>query len=502
MLNPKYDQQVQSQIGQYSTVENMHNAAAAANWFNSRFLRPRMRQVSGTESVAEFYAVHIAEAVARTGLDVAVSLGAGYGSLEIDIINLARSRGLPAFHLKCFELSPVLVDRANRAIREQGLEDFVSAQVVDLNVDLPLAGNVAAFMAHHSLHHLVELERIFDQVNSYLPPEGAFITMDMIGRNGHMRWPETLGIIRELWPALPDRLKWDHQLSRFDRWFENWDCSIEGFEGIRSQDILPALLERFKFERFLAYGGLSEIFTDRSFGPNFDPNNPPDANFLSQIKALEDDLIRAEQVKPTQLIAVMRPLRSHDCPGEAICFEGLTPTKAVRSADRQDFGAPHLGNTSFVSPFPAPDEEPAIPMVACGAPIHFVPGGNGAALTRWGWAEPDPDFTWSVGLASALRFRAAEGAAGILLKFVDVRPPTTERRFLTLRLNDREVASIELDGIEAVREISAAFPDSLSPGDEALLEIELTRPLRPDVDDSVDRRPLGIGLISMSLAPA
>ncbi len=112
---------------------------------------------------------------------------------------------------------------------------------------------VAACLAHHSLHHLVELELLFEQVTTWLAPEGAFVAVDMIGRNGHMRWPETLAIVRDIWTGLPDRLKWDRMFGRLDRWFENWDCSIEGFEGIRAQDILPLLLRGgFRFERFIS----------------------------------------------------------------------------------------------------------------------------------------------------------------------------------------------------------------------------------------------------------
>ena len=147
--------------------------------------------------------------------------------------------------------------RQNTRCGKYGRPDqFVRVEIVDLNQPMPVTQVVAAFMAHHSLHHLIELEASFDQVVGWLHPEGAFVTMDLIGRNGHMRWPETLTVIRQIWQLLPDRLKWDHMFGRLDRWYENWDCSIEGFEGIRARDILSALIGgQFKFERFFATGG-------------------------------------------------------------------------------------------------------------------------------------------------------------------------------------------------------------------------------------------------------
>ena len=46
--------------------------------------------------------------------------------------------------------------------------------------------------------------------------------------------------------------------------YENWDCSEEGFEGIRAQDILKLLNKNFYFKKFLAYGNLIDIFIDRN----------------------------------------------------------------------------------------------------------------------------------------------------------------------------------------------------------------------------------------------
>ena len=46
------------------------------------------------------------------------------------------------------------------------------------------------------------------------------------------------------------------------------------FEGIRAQDILPLLVERFTFDEFIGFGNVIDPFVDRSFGPNFDIASP------------------------------------------------------------------------------------------------------------------------------------------------------------------------------------------------------------------------------------
>src|SRR5438046_10396474 len=102
----------------------------------------------------------------------------------------------------------------------------------------------------------------------------------MIGRNGHMRWPEALWIVREIWDRLPRKYKYSHQMRRYDDYFENWDCSTEGFEGIRSQDILPLLIELFSFEVFYCFGNLIDVFVDRSFGSKYDLHNLEVVKFI------------------------------------------------------------------------------------------------------------------------------------------------------------------------------------------------------------------------------
>jgi SAM-dependent methyltransferase len=314
-----YHRQLAAQIAQYVDVDDMHDGAPAAHWMNCRFLAGRLKDVFGADRITEIYARYIAEAVQRCGITEVVSLGSGYGALEIQIVSWARARGLAPFRITCLELSPALVERTRDAVRAAGLEQFVRADVADLNQPMPVAQPVAAFMAHHSLHHLVELEQLFDQVAELLHPEGAFVVIDMAGRNGHMRWPEALAVIRQLWPLLPERLKWDYSFQKFDVWYENWDCSIEGFEGIRAQDILPALMHRnFRFERFVATGGLTDVFCDRRFGRNFDLDNPLDTQFLESVQALEDRLIATGQITPVCLYTVIRSPRSQACPPQPI----------------------------------------------------------------------------------------------------------------------------------------------------------------------------------------
>jgi hypothetical protein len=104
---------------------------------------------------------------------------------------------------------------------------------------------------------------------------------------------------------MPERYKYNHALKRFEGKYENWDCSTDGFEGIRAQDVLPLLRRYFEFEMFLGYGNLIDIFVDRAFGHNFDPASQEDQRFIDKVALLDDQLIESGELKPTHIIAVM-----------------------------------------------------------------------------------------------------------------------------------------------------------------------------------------------------
>jgi hypothetical protein len=149
-----------------------------------------------------------------------------------------------------------------------------------------------------------------------------------------MRWPETLRLVRILWSKLPDRYKYNHQLKRLEIEFDNWDCSKEGFEGIRAQDILPLLLERFYFEFFLAWGGVTDVFVDRSFGHNFDPENEWDRRFIDEAHQLNEQTLESGLIKPTQMLAAMTK-----SPARAIRqYKHLSPQFCVRWPQRNEPG--------------------------------------------------------------------------------------------------------------------------------------------------------------------
>jgi hypothetical protein len=148
----------------------------------------------------------------------------------------------------------------------------------------------------------------------------------MIGRNGHQRRPEALEHVQRLWKELPDAYRYNRLLKRHESRFINHDCSTEGFEGIRAQDILPLLLARFDFALFLGFANVVSPFIDRCFGHNFDDKSERDRAFIDRAHAIDEEGFANGTLKPTQMLAVLSPVKldTH------VYARGLTPEFSVR----------------------------------------------------------------------------------------------------------------------------------------------------------------------------
>lgn len=192
-------------------------------------------------------------------------------------------------------------------------------------------------MANHSLHHIEKLEHVFDWSHAHLSDRGTFATCDIIGRNGHMRWPEVEVVLQSLWTLLPEHHRTNRLRVGVEHRFINHDCSGEGFEGVRAQDILPLLLERFYPARFLGFGGLIDIFVDRCFGHNFNRNNPSDVAFINAVAVIGDALLDSGAATPTMMQAHFTKAKT-----DPVYFRNRSAERSVRPTWKREAWADQL----------------------------------------------------------------------------------------------------------------------------------------------------------------
>ena len=320
-----YKARVEAERRTFSDNINVHDLPEIFHHWSHKYLLPKLAD-HGYANLEDVFVKAVLKAREKKGAPVRIiSLGAGNCDFEIEILTRIHAAGAMDVRLDCLDLVEEMLARGRRLAVEKNLDDHMGFVCSDLNT-IEFGDDYDVFFANQSLHHFLELETIFTKVRDALPTHGYFVTSDMIGRNGHMRWPEAKEVIDQLWYFLPDNYKYNHQLKRLEETYDNWDCSKEGFEGIRAQDILPLLTQYFEFEYFLAFSNLIDIFCDRGFGHNFSVENSFDRAFIDFVAELDHRLIQEGTLTPTHLIAIM----TSEKPEKQVFVDDLDPQRCIR----------------------------------------------------------------------------------------------------------------------------------------------------------------------------
>lgn len=299
-----HTERLKNEIEYYRNVETVHDLPEIFHYWSNKYLLPKFRKL-GVEGVLDFYASYIISTCQKKPHEIVhiISFGSGNCDLEIELLILVKNKGFVNLLLECIDINPSMLERGKVAANSVGLESLMKFTMSDIQSWIPAQTDIC--IANQSLHHFTELEQLFEKIKIAIGDHGFFLTSDMIGRNGHMRWPEAMYYLDKNWRNLPDKYKFNHQLSRYELDFQNWDCSKEGFEGIRAQDILPLLVQFFNFDLFLAYNNNINILLDRSFGHNLDPQDPTDTSLVDDWASQDEELMSAGKIKPTQILAAM-----------------------------------------------------------------------------------------------------------------------------------------------------------------------------------------------------
>jgi 2-polyprenyl-3-methyl-5-hydroxy-6-metoxy-1,4-benzoquinol methylase len=305
---------------------SVHALPDIYHYWSNRYLRPKFEQFGATHPEAFF--LQCLQRCRAEGDDRPLrflSIGAGDCAIEVGLAAaLAQQAGAP-FVIECHDVNRRVLERGRKLADAQGVAAYVRPVLTDLNRWRP-EGRYDAVLANQSLHHVVGLENLFDGVANSLSPRGLFVVSDMIGRNGHKRWPEALAIVEAFWNELPPSYRVDRQRGRQQRSYPDVDYSTRGFEGIRAQDILPLLVERFGFDAFIGFANAIDPFIDRSFGPNFSLDREWDRAFIDRVHARDEAAMDSGEIKPTHMLAALCAGRD----GEGRFADGRSPRQSIR----------------------------------------------------------------------------------------------------------------------------------------------------------------------------
>ena len=299
----KYQASIKKELSHYKNQINIHELPPIHHYWANKYLKPKVMSL-GYNSITEMFYdyLHKVNKIYRH-INI-LSIGSGNCDLEINLAKYLSTNKI-SYCITCTDINADTLKRGKKLARIEKVNKHLKFIQIDLN-EIKLTDKYEIVIASHSLHHIVNLENIFFQIKKSLSKDGYFLVNDMIGRNGHMRWQEALKYVDLFWTSIDNKYKYNHQLKRLEIKYDNWDCSTGGFEGVRSQDILKLLIKNFDFELFLGFSNITNIFVDRCFGWNYDPNSELDKQIIDIIALQDDYLISSGEIKPTQIVAVLK----------------------------------------------------------------------------------------------------------------------------------------------------------------------------------------------------
>ena len=321
-----YTRKLQSEMSFYKECEHVHELPDIFHYWSNKYLAPDMCRF-GFSNPDEFFAYNIKRFMAESTKQRIriVSIGSGNCDLELKISQKLVQWGLDNFVFECVDINADMLARGSEAASKAGLAESFRFSRDDFNSWKP-SGEYEIIMANQSLHHVLNLEGLFDSIQKSLLADGVLLVSDMIGRNGHMRWPEAMRALRPFWNELPKEYRKNRLLNRYEKEYINHDCSDHGFEGIRAQDILPLLIERFNFNFFYPFGNLVFVFIDRPFGHNFDVDADWDKDFIDRVHACDEAGFVNGELKPCSMLAVLTKRKAET----VLRHPALTPQHCVR----------------------------------------------------------------------------------------------------------------------------------------------------------------------------
>jgi ubiquinone/menaquinone biosynthesis C-methylase UbiE len=129
-----------------------------------------------------------------------LELGCGEGNLTIEL----AAHGMD---LTAIDLSAERIDRARTRAKGLNLQIEPNWIVADLNTFTLPKNYFDAVVAHDSLHHILHLGRLCEEITHALKPVGRFIVMDYVGM-GYLR-KLLAGFLYAILPTYqPYRVKW------------------------------------------------------------------------------------------------------------------------------------------------------------------------------------------------------------------------------------------------------------------------------------------------------
>lgn len=229
-----------------------------------------------------------------------LSLGSGTGDWEVDLLEK-----IPNIEFVLVDINDDLLSKTAQYALKKNLK--LRVKIADANELSLEKSSYDLVVVRSSLHHFIKLEHIFSQISLALKDGGLFLVMgEVIGQNGEKLFPETRETAQKIFDILPDKYRLNHYTNKIDSILPDIDYSENSFECIRSEEILPLLLEYFEPQEYVVFDAFLTPLLDFRYGPNYDVDNKLDRSLVETIARLDQFYISNSVLKPTCLFGIFK----------------------------------------------------------------------------------------------------------------------------------------------------------------------------------------------------
>jgi SAM-dependent methyltransferase len=222
-----------------------------------------------------------------------LSLGSGYCGHELAL----AQRLTCAYEITCTDINESLFTEARK--RAQAGSLFLRFQVEDLNFIRIAPAQYDLIFAHAVLHHVINLETLFEQIAQGLTVDGILNLVEVIGKNNRLLWEENERFANSILNALPYELTAGAKLHVSEG---------EGMEGVRQEEILPILREQFEPLYEHTHGAFMRyVCTDERFDRCLNPENELGRQYLDLLIDIDRSTVRNGILRPLEIWGVYRP---------------------------------------------------------------------------------------------------------------------------------------------------------------------------------------------------
>lgn len=236
-----------------------------------------------------------------------LSLGSGYCGNELDLARRLKGRA----HVICTDINNRLFAQAQAVATAENLG--MEFRVEDLNFISIEPAQYHMIFAHAVLHHVINLESLFDEIAHGLRNDGFLHLVEVVGENRRLIWPENEVFANLLLEQIPNRITDGQRLVVVPE--------DSGMEGIRQEDIIPELRKAFHTEYEYLHGAFMRfVCTNEELAVRFDPRNAETRRCLDFLIDCDVAAVNNGILRPLEVWGVYKP-RAHRDTDTLLCSE-------------------------------------------------------------------------------------------------------------------------------------------------------------------------------------